>query len=388
MAKHKQGKLFLAALGFTFLAALFVAGRFPYFFFYLLLLSVAVPYWRLKRSLAGLTGQITVSDRTREVGQAFTVTYRIINSEKGHFPYLELANTLEEFTEDTRYIYVRPGGVKEVTKKIVCRRRGVYSLQALTVKTGDPFGFFQLEKPLANGGEVKVYPRIKPFTEIVLPTYQQLGERTRKNAVFEDYSRLEKLRPWQTGDSLKKIHWKQTAKQNKIIVKDFAKTAEANLTIFIDMHRESYLHDRKHQLEDLAVELAASIIFYRLQENHQLQLFTGPGQSSPLVGKKLADYEALLDHIIRLAPKAKGSFFRSLRTQSYFLRPNTSIYLITPSLTLTDADVLLYLKRKGFSLVFFYLSRGHLHAEIDKILGRLREAGISVKIIYTEKEDE
>src|SRR5690554_4368891 len=123
MVKHKHGKLLLAALIFTFLAALLAGGRFLYMFLYLLFFVVAVPYWRLKRSLASLTGEITVSERTREVGQSFSVTYRIINSEKGHFPYLELANTLEEFTEDTRYVYVRPGGVKEVSKKIVCKRR-------------------------------------------------------------------------------------------------------------------------------------------------------------------------------------------------------------------------------------------------------------------------
>lgn len=387
MLRHKHGKLFLTALAFTFLAALIVAGRFPYMFFYLLLLAAAVPYWRLKRSLAGLAGEISVSHRTREVGQAFTVTYRIINWEKGHFPYLELANTLAEFTEDARFIYVRPGGIKEVSKNIVCRRRGVYNLQGLTVKTGDPFGFFQLEKTLADGGEVKVYPRLRHFAEIVLPTYQQLGDSMRKNAVFEDYSRLEKLRDWQTGDTLKKIHWKQSAKQNKIIVKDFARTADANLTIFLDMHRESYLHDRQHQLEDLAVELAASIIFSRLKMDHHLQIFTGPDQPTPLAGKRLSDYDRLMDHLIRLTPKGKGSFFQSLRTKSFFLLPNTSIFVITPSLTLSDADVLLYLQRKGFSLVFFYLRNSPLFAESENMLARLREAGITVNIIYTEKED-
>ena len=77
MVKHKHGKLLLAALIFTFLAALLAGGRFPYMFLYLLFFAVAVPYWRLKRSLASLTGEITVSERTREVGQSFSVTYRI-----------------------------------------------------------------------------------------------------------------------------------------------------------------------------------------------------------------------------------------------------------------------------------------------------------------------
>jgi uncharacterized protein (DUF58 family) len=368
-------------------AALLAAGKFPYMFLYLTTLAVLIPYGRLRRSLRNLRGEISVSSRTREVGQSFEVNYRIINSESGTFPYLELANATDSFKHESPYIFLKPGAIKEIRREISCRRRGVYDLKSLTVRTGDPFGLFQIEKPLADGGEVKVYPRLRYFPGITLPTHQHVGDRTSKNAAYESHTELTRLREWQDGDSMKRIHWKQSAKQGKIIVKNYEHSADAEFTLFIDMHQESYQHDENHQLEDLAVELAASLVYHRLRENLSIILFSDPSQEAALKGKRLRDYEQILDHMIALAPQQAGSFFSYLRRQSYFLLPNTSLYLITPSLTLADADLLLSVKRKGFSVVLFYLCLNDVPADIDTILSRMREAGIKVHVLYTSKGD-
>ncbi|HHX75045.1 MAG TPA: DUF58 domain-containing protein [Firmicutes bacterium] len=380
-----NNKLLLAALLFLFPAALLAAGRFPYMFLYLLVLAPAIPYFRLRRSLARLKGAVTVSARTREVGQSFAVTYKIINADNSAFPYIELAGSGEGFRQEKQYLSLEPGEVKEVVREIFCRRRGIYSLDDLTVKTGDPFGFFQLEKPLASGGEVKVYPRIRHFPEIPLPAYQQMGDRTVPNAAFENYNLLAGLREWQDGDTVKRIHWKQSARQEQLIVKNYEKTAEAELTLFIDMYADSYRHDRNHCLEDLAVELAASLAYARLRDNLPLLVFSAAGISPPVRGRRFRDYEAIADHLIALAPVRTGSFFAGLRTQSYYLMPNTTLYLLTPSVGLKDADILLYLKRKGFSPVLFYLSLSGLSEDLGQIFGRLREAGIKVHVMQAQE---
>ena len=354
-------------------------------FLYLIGLSLLVPYWRLRKSLRNLKGDISVSSRKREVGQSFQIKYRIINSDSGSFPYLELANTIEGFQQETPYIHLGPGEVKELTKDIYCRRRGIYDLKSLIVRTGDPFGFCQLEKPLAEGGEVKVYPRIRYFPEVALPTYQQVGERSVRNAVFENYNQLASLRDWQDGDSIKRIHWKQSARQDKVIVKNFERTADANISIFIDMHKNSYQHDHDHQLEDLVVELAASLVYSRLRENLTILLFSDAIPKSPIQGRRLRDYEKVMDQIIGLFPSQEGSFFAYLRKQSFYLQPDTSLYVITPSLILTDADVLFYLKRKGFSLVLFYLCCSEVEKDLQKTLTRIREAGIKVHVLHTSE---
>ncbi|NLN06957.1 MAG: DUF58 domain-containing protein [Firmicutes bacterium] len=383
MAGNK--KLLLVALLFLLSTVLLAAGRFPYMFLYLLVLAPAVPYFRLRRSLAKLHGKVTVSARTREVGQSFAVTYTIINADNSAFPYLELAGSGEGFRQEKQYLSLEPGEVKEVVREIFCRRRGIYTLDDLTVRTGDPFGFFQVEKPLASGGEVKVYPRIRHFPEIPLPAFQQMGDRTVPNAAFENYNQLAGLREWQDGDTVKHIHWKQSARQEKLIVKSYDKTAEAQLTLFLDMHAGSYRHDRNHCLEDLAVELAASLAYARLKDNLPLLVFSAAGISPPVYGRRFRDYKTIADHLIALAPVQAGSFFANLRRQSYYLMPNTTLYLLTPSVGFKGVDTLLYLKRKGFSPVLFYLSLADIGEDLDKIFGRLREAGIKIHVFRAQE---
>lgn len=377
--------LYISATLFLVATALLVAGKFPYMFLYLILLIALVPYLRLRKSLGNLRGEISVSSRTREVGQSFEINYRIINSESGTFPYLELANVMDGFQHEAPYVSLEPGEVKELRREVSCRRRGVYNLKSLTVKTGDPFGLFKLEKPLADGGEVKVYPRIRHFLAITLPTIQHVGDRTAKNAVYKSYSELLGLREWQDGDSLRRIHWRQSARQDKIIVKNYSHSADAEFTLFVDMHEESYRQDERHRLEDLTVELAASLAYHRLRDNLSILIFSDSIPHSPLTGKRIQEYERILDQLIILSPQRAGSFYSYLRQQSYFLLPNTTLFLITPSMTLTDADLLLSLKRKGFSLGLFYLSIRGVHEDTEKILSRMREAGISVHVVFTSK---
>jgi len=373
----------MAALVFMVPIVLLAAGKFPYSLFYLVALAAIVPHWRLRRSLRNLRGEITVSSRTSEVGQSFEVNYKIINSDKGTFPYLELSHATDGLQHDSPYICLNSGEIKEFSRRVFCKRRGTYDLNSLTVKTGDPFGLFQLQKPLAEGGKVKVYPPVRHFPGINVPTPNYLGDHKTKNAVFENQSELSGLREWQDGDSLKRIHWKQSAKQERIIVKDYEHTADAEFTLFLNMHQEGYKHDEEHLLEDLAIELAASLVYHRLSEGLSVHLFSASIPGSPLKGKRLGDYERIVDLMIDLAPDQAGSFFSYLRQQTYFLLPNTTLYVITPSLTLTDADLLLSLKRKGFSVVVLFLSPHDLKASTHKIFGRMREAGIRVHTTYT-----
>lgn len=367
------------------LAALLVAGKFPYMFFYLALLSCLIPYWRLRVSLKQLKGEVTVSPRVREVGESFSVSYKIINSDSGSFPYLEVPAISGSLSQHSRFLSLEAGEIREISTEIYCGRRGVYKLDSLTVKTGDPFGFFRLTKRLADGGEVKVYPRLRSFPGLDLPVYRQAGEQAAKNTVFEDRSRFAGLREWQDGDSIKQIHWKQSAKQEKIIVRKFESAAEAGLILFLDMFAESYRHDSGHLLEDLAVELAASLAYSRLKANLPVTLYSCGLENSPLGGSRIRDYAKIADQLITLAPEREGSFYSYLQQQSFYLQPDASLYLLSPSLSLAGADVLLSLKSKGFSLVLLQLCLQKITGKEEEIHARLRGKGVKTHILAADE---
>ncbi len=383
MARHK-GPWFPAALLALAGTALLAGGKFPYIFFYLTLFVFLVPYIRLSRGLKRLTGDIRVSAEYGQVGQPLAVDYRVQNPPGGAFLFLEMVSLPGAALPGARdrVISLEGGDTAHYREEVRFSRRGIYDTGSFRVKTGDPFGIFTLEKSLAQGRTIKVYPHLKPFPGVTPPARQHFGDLPVKERQFENYSQVADLREWQEGDSVKRVHWKQTARQGRLVVKNYAHKGDAALNIFIDMGERSYRRDRGHLLEDLAVEAAASFVHENLKAGIFLQVFSQALPRGRLLGRHFRDYREIMDHLIALSPGEHGNFTAYVDSRSYYLTPRSSLYLLTPSLSLPGAAVYLNLKERGFSPALFYLALREPGPEERVILQRVKEAGVQVQILY------
>lgn len=375
----------LIAAGLLLLTALLVGEKFPYMFLYLTALIVLVPALTLRGSLRRLKGSVEVGSYYGEVGQLIKIRYRITNSRTAKFPYLELVGIIGVLSgnreEENRVIALRPGETAVLERDVRCIRRGKYNLDALKVRTGDPFGFVKLERSLAHGEEIKVYPSLRRISTIPLPARQFFGELSVKERFFENYSHITDLREYRDGDSTKRIHWKQSAKHDRVIVKNFAQEGDASLNIFLDMNREAYREDAFHLLEDLSVEIAASFVYLALAGSVPLKIFCETEPGSPLAGNSFRDYRDIMDKLIGLAPVGDSPFSSYIDAQCYYLTPNSSLYLITPYIGLKEAATILGVKQRGFFVVLFYLCLSKLSPGGHKLLQKMKEAGVPVYIM-------
>ena len=367
------------------LVALLAGGILPYFFFFLMLLIFLVSCLWLAYGLHGLKGTIEISTDRAEVGDWIDVRYTLNNSPSGRFPYLELSNLVGsslQLPAENQLASLAPGSTAAYERKVRCLRRGKYFLEDFRVKTGDPFGFFKLSKSIAAGEAVSVYPRIRLLKDIYISTRQQFGDFRVREQYLENQSLLSDLRPWQAGDSYKKIHWKQTARQGCMVIKNFEKKGDAAPKIFLDMHRESYRDDRDHLLEDLAVEAAASYVYYCLQGGINLELYSEALAEGRVGGSKPGDYLRIMDRVITLAPVSGGAFSTAVTSRCHYLAPTGTLYLVTPQLELADAAVYYGLRQKGFYLVLVYLAAGAIETQVSEAISRLRRWGIKVQVLY------
>lgn len=389
MGKNKKRLILLLVLLAP--AALMAGGKFPYMFLYLSVLIFLIPYVLLRRSLSQLSGEVLLSDNRREVGQILEIQYSIMNSDTGRFPYLELADLTDDFSllpMTKEIISIRPGENVLIKREMKCTRRGKYYLGALKVKTGDPFGFFQLEKSLTAGETLIVYPRLRMYPGISLSPHQLPGEGLLKNAVYENYSRISDLREWRDGDSIRRIHWKQTARQDKLIVKNYEHKGDTVVSIFIDMYGHNYRNDRSHLLEDLAIEAASSFVYTSLMESLPVSVYCDMAEKSPIRGKDFRDLTSIMDQLVTLEPKSREKFSASVYNQSYYLPRKSTLYILSPSLDLHDAAVYLSLKQRGFFLVLFLPAFNSHDVETLEMTNKLRKAGIAVNVLLTGREAE
>jgi uncharacterized protein (DUF58 family) len=383
-------KFFVLVLIVLAILAILTGGKFLYLFLYFALFLFIIPYSWLRISLNRLKGRVEVPSSRAEVGQYITVKYVIKNHSSGRFPYLELSSFLDLASSaktESKIVCIEAGEQVSYSFDIYCRRRGKYDLKSFRVKTGDPFGNFQLSKTLAADQEITVYPRLRSLPTLNPLAHQNFGKLAVSNRQFENYSQVSDLRNWHAGDSKKKIHWKQSARQERLLVKNYDQKGDATLNIFIDMAANGYDYDKNNLLEDLAVETAASLLFHNLKVSTAVEVFSQSFSRHSLVGTQLRDFWTIMDQVVTLKKAAAKPFHNFVVDCSYYLAPNSSLYLITPQLDPLAAATFLKLRLKGFNLVLLNLCDEDLVQERIRLIESLREAGIRVLLLSSDPGD-
>ncbi|MBW8884691.1 MAG: DUF58 domain-containing protein, partial [Planctomycetia bacterium] len=154
------------------------------------------------------------------------------------------------------------GGHAIGSYRVTLNRRGRYRFGPLRVGTRFPLGLVLGQMTLPDHGELIVAPRLG----FLLPAWanllhaEQLGDERRhpQRGISEgDYYGL---RPWQSGDSLRWVHWRTTAKLARPVVRQYERRHSREVAIILDPWLPPDATDRDEGLAELAISLAATAL--------------------------------------------------------------------------------------------------------------------------------
>lgn len=155
-----------------------------------------------------------------------------------------------------------------------CNNRGYFTFGPAKMRSGDIFGFFTRQKEVYELDHLMVYPRIVPLEKLGIPSKQPLGAIRTKNHIFQDPILTMGVREYQSGDSLKRIHWKSTARSGQLQTKIFEPTTTVDMGIFLDVRTVPlpYWAVIPKKIE-LAIVTAASVANAALSEGYRAGLY-------------------------------------------------------------------------------------------------------------------
>jgi len=107
----------------------------------------------------------------------------------------------------------------------------------------------------------------------------------------EDYSAISDVRPYLPSDSMKRIHWKLSAKRDSFVVKNYENTALNSAVIFWDRLFIKGSEQYAVIAEDKIVEIVVAIGFYCLKKKIPVDLFYGDDE--PLAAANILDFEKI-----------------------------------------------------------------------------------------------
>ncbi|MEF8799502.1 MAG: DUF58 domain-containing protein [Halolamina sp.] len=114
-------------------------------------------------------------------------------------------------------------GNESLSYRVRYEQRGERELGPATVTATDVFGLMETGIHIRETGSVLVYPQVHFLRSWSRESLRRLREYGRS----EQRDQFEELREYHPGDPLRDIHWRTTAKRDKLVVKEFAAEAEA-----------------------------------------------------------------------------------------------------------------------------------------------------------------
>ncbi len=163
---------------------------------------------------------------------------------------------------------------------LACNKRGYYPIGPMKVTSGDIFGMYPRSRTTPQIDNIIVYPKIFEIPGLELPAVSPSGEMKADRPIFEDPVRLVGVREYTPHDSLRRVHWKATARHQTLQVKVFEATTALKLAVFLGVDTFDCSTAKKELEFELGISTAASIANYVIGTRNPAGLF---------VNTKLAD---------------------------------------------------------------------------------------------------
>jgi uncharacterized protein (DUF58 family) len=144
------------------------------------------------------------------------------------------------------------GEQRDYIVRTVCTQRGRYGLGPTELRGGDPFGLFPRIEVVPVKQHVVVLPAVVPIHSFPIPSGRLPGGEALRRRTHQITPNASGVRDYEPGDSLKRIHWRSTAKRDRLIVKEFEFDPLADVWLLIDAS-----DSRQYQLEHGALEKGA-----------------------------------------------------------------------------------------------------------------------------------
>ena len=153
-------------------------------------------------------------------------------------------------------------------------RRGRYVFRDVRAVLEDSFGLQRAEIPLAASWALLVHPRLVELDRLFSEggTYAQDGRRLllRRPSGFD----LHSVREYEQGESLRKVHWRSTAKRGELMVKELEDAPRDEVAILLDGEAAAVVGESF----DIQVRVAGSLLLAQARRGRRALLLVNGAQ--------------------------------------------------------------------------------------------------------------
>jgi uncharacterized protein (DUF58 family) len=217
--------------------------------------------------------------REAYAGHPFAVEVELINT-SGMLPAYGLV-----LRDDSGHLlHLEPllaaGEHRRCTVEVTCNERGWNRLGPWRIEVLLPLGFFVKSKEVVRKARVLVYPRLAATAGTMRGHHgehitEALSARGREGEVTQ-------LREFREGDELRQIHWKQTARQDRLVIVERQRRARRSSYVVVEPRVAMPDDPRVRAWFEQVVSRAATAVVQRLRRSEPVGLILGGEVIQPI----------------------------------------------------------------------------------------------------------
>lgn len=278
----------------------------------------------------------------RRATKGDTVSLRLELHNESFLPFAHL--TLQYSTPDSVYTgaeyyisaSILPGRHETITTSIECPYRGEYEIGFTRIEATDIFGLIKISLPFKmfrsyQPIKLLVYPRIREIASGFLFNLEAEGPIDSDKALAEELSSIADIRNFREGDPLKRVHWKLSARNQKLLVKDFEASLSADCIIMVDCTDHGFTGEQAAKYEDTVVECAAAFCKRMTNDYQPLRLITYSSQRKEIIGAAPVDFPAFYELLALIKFEGSLNLSSAMKLEKAQFGKLGSVVIITQS---------------------------------------------------------
>jgi uncharacterized protein (DUF58 family) len=178
---------------------------------------------------------------------------------------------------------IEPGGHQELSYEIDPAVRGKFAVGPLRIRVADAFGLVRITRSLRLTCALIVTLRTVALPRVGASAGRARTGGTRPGANAIAGENDPGPRPYQDGDSLRRMHWKSTARYGELMVRreehqEREQQTRTGASVFLDTRRCAHAGSGLSSTFEFAVSAAASISAHLTEGGFQPRLITEAGE--------------------------------------------------------------------------------------------------------------
>lgn len=230
------------------------------------------------------TGGLSLAQDCRDrCVQGDDLRTEVVISNHGRLPrfFISLTGELAGGKSNLLLVHVPGRGSQRASMTFRSVRRGIFAGGEFSLASKAPAGLARSRRRQRTTCPVVVYPHWYP-----LPGDWRSGQRSAGYAAAgtatvrtpgNDYLGVRDYRP---EDSPRSIHWKSTARCNRLVVTEYARQAAITPAIIVDRYRMGDIGPAGASSLEVAVTLAASLVQREAAHNRRFAIGTSPADAA------------------------------------------------------------------------------------------------------------